>query len=605
MRLGKRAATTQDKAAATAATATLKADQPVVTPHPKTDKPVLGFGELDVKFATEFGAVHAVRGVSIDVRPGEVVGLVGESGSGKSVTSTTALGLLPSNAVISGSVQVAGREVRGMTSRGMRALRGAEVGMVFQEPMTALNPVLTIGRQMTEGLETHGLAFGEDARNRAVAMLKAVGLPDAEERMNQYPHQLSGGQRQRVVIAIALIANPSVIIADEPTTALDVTVQADILDLLRSLKDQLNTGILLITHSMGVIADMADRVHVMFKGEIVESGDVVQVLNHPKHPYTRRLLEAVPHLGQGREQFGFSLEKEASIDLNKKVLEAKDLVIEYEIPGKEPFRAVDHVSLDVAEREIVGLVGESGSGKSTIGKCVLGLIPAASGEVKIFGEDLVGASRKHAQELRQHVGVVFQDPAASLDPRFPVGDCIMEPLDVHKVGTKAERRQRVYDLLDAVRLPRSSFNRYPHELSGGQRQRVCIARALALRPKLLIADEPTSALDVSVQAQVLTMLSELQDDMGFACLFISHDLAVVDMLSHRVVVLQNGKVVEAGQREDVLHNPQEAYTQRLLAAAPVPEPIEQRRRREERHALLRKQGREVSRLRLSEDDAAN
>ncbi len=566
--------------------------------HEKTNDPVLTFDELDVQFKTEFGRVHAVKGIQLDVLPGEVVALVGESGSGKSVTSMTSLGLLPGNARIKGDVHVGGINVRTLGSRGIRNLRGQEVAMVFQEPMTALNPVLTIGVQMTEALEIHGLAYGRDAEARAIELLKMVGLEKAEEHMRQYPHELSGGMRQRVVIAIAISCNPRVIIADEPTTALDVTVQADILDLLRSLKDKLNTGILLITHNMGVVADMADRVNVMFKGEIVETGTVDEVLNHAQHPYTKRLLEAVPHLGRGREQFGFDDSKEANLDLSAKVLEATDLVIEYERNGKAPFRAVDQVSLDVAEREIVGLVGESGSGKSTIGKCVLGLIPAAAGSIKVFGHDLVGMSRAEAKELRSNIGVVFQDPAASLNPRMPIGDCIAEPLVVHKIGSKKERRDRVFELLDAVRLPKSTYNRYPHELSGGQRQRVCIARALSLRPRLLIADEPTSALDVSVQAQVLTMFSELQDEFGFACLFISHDLAVVDMLAHRVVVLQNGKVVEQGLRTDVLHNPQEEYTQRLLSAAPVPEPNEQRRRREERHALLRSLGDEVSELKL-------
>ncbi|MDY5584489.1 MAG: ABC transporter ATP-binding protein, partial [Arcanobacterium sp.] len=479
-------------------------------------KPVLSFGELDVQFKTEFGRVHAVRGVSIDIHPGEVVALVGESGSGKSVTSMSALGLLPGNATIGGDVKVGKYDVRAAGSRGLRAIRGKEVAMVFQEPMTALNPVITIGKQITEALEHHGLYYGEDADKRAIELLEMVGLDNPEKRFAQYPHELSGGQRQRVVIAIAISCNPKAIIADEPTTALDVTVQADILDLLRSLKDKLNTGILLITHSMGVVADMADYVHVMFRGNIVESGTADQVMNHPEHPYTKRLLKAVPHLGQGRVQFGLREITPESLDLNKKVLEAKDLVIEYEMRGKAPFRAVDGVTFDVAAKEIVGLVGESGSGKSTIGKCVLGLLPAASGEVKIFGEDLLSLSKQERRARSKDIGVVFQDPAASLNPRFPIGDCIGEPLVVHKIGTAKERQQRVLEMLDAVQLPRSTYNRYPHELSGGQRQRVCIARALILRPSLLIADEPTSALDVSVQATVLRMLSDLQEEFGFA-----------------------------------------------------------------------------------------
>ncbi len=561
-------------------------------------KPVLSFDELDVQFKTEFGRVHAVRGVTIEIRPGEVVALVGESGSGKSVTSMSALGLLPGNARVGGEVKVGDYNVCTATDRGLRAIRGREVAMVFQEPMTALNPVLTIGVQLTEALELHGLCYGEDAKRRAIELLEMVGIDNAEKRFSQYPHELSGGQRQRVVIAIAISCNPKVIIADEPTTALDVTVQADILDLLRSLKDKLNTGILLITHSMGVVADMADYVHVMFRGNIVESGSADKVMNHPQHPYTKRLLKAVPHLGQGRAQFGLREIADSSLDLSKTVLQAKDLVIEYETRGKTPFRAVDGVTFDVAAKEIVGLVGESGSGKSTIGKCVLGLIPAAAGEISIFGDDLISASKEERRARAKDIGVVFQDPAASLNPRFPIGDCIAEPLVVHNVGTPKERQQRVYEMLDAVNLPRSTYNRYPHELSGGQRQRVCIARALILRPSLLIADEPTSALDVSVQATVLRMLADLQEEFGFACLFISHDLAVVDLLAHRVVVLQHGKIVEQGLCSEVLHNPQQEYTRRLIAAAPVPEPNEQRRRREERHALLRSLGEDISELKI-------
>ncbi|MDO5025015.1 MAG: ABC transporter ATP-binding protein [Trueperella sp.] len=572
--------------------------QDIVQVHEKTDTPVLSYEDLDIQFRTEFGRVHAVRGVDIDIHPGEVVALVGESGSGKSVTSMSAMGLLPGNATIAGDIEVAGHKIRALGKRGMRNLRGKDIAMVFQEPMTALNPVLTIGRQLTESLELHGLAYGDAATARAVELLEMVGIDEPEQRITQYPHELSGGQRQRVVIAIAISCNPKIIIADEPTTALDVTVQADILDLLRSLKDKLNTGILLITHSMGVVADMADRVHVMFRGEIVESGTCEEVLNHAQHPYTKRLLSSVPHLGQGRAQFGLRTYDAEKLATSPEVLRVEDLIVEYEQRGKEPFRAVDKVTFDVREREIVGLVGESGSGKSTIGKCILGLLPAAGGKVELFGTDIVGRSKKETRKISKNIGVVFQDPAASLNPRMPVGDCIAEPLVVHKEGDRKSREARVHQLLDAVYLPRSTFNRYPHELSGGQRQRVCIARALALEPKLLIADEPTSALDVSVQATVLRMLADLQDEFGFACLFISHDLAVVDLLAHRVVVLQNGKAVEQGLREDVLHNPQQEYTKLLIAAAPVPEPNEQRLRREARHQMLREFGDQVSELKL-------
>ena len=577
-----------------------------IPPTQETES-VLQFQELDVNFRTEFGRVHAVKGVSLAVRPGEVVALVGESGSGKSVTATTALGLLPKTARITGETMVADKAISKLTPRQLRGLRGNRVAMVFQEPMTALNPVIKIGEQLTESMEVHNVAHGAEAWQKAIDLLNAVGIPNAERRVKQYPHELSGGMRQRVVIAMALACDPEVIIADEPTTALDVTVQADILDLLRSLKEKLNTGILLITHNMGVVADMADRVAVMFKGNIVERGTVEEVLLKPQHPYTKKLLAAVPHLGEGHGQFG-SAPREVPGDAES-ALEVNELVVEYKRAGRKPFRAVDGVTFDVKRGEIVGLVGESGSGKSTIGRALLGLIPSAGGNVKVLGQELVqGHGRrkvsqgKNLKSLRRRVGVIFQDPAASLNPRLPVGDVISEPLEVHRIGNKASRQKRVYELLEAVELPRSAFNRYPHELSGGQRQRVSIARALSLSPDLLVADEPTSALDVSVQAQVLGMLTDLQRDFGFACLFISHDLAVIDSLAHRVVVMQYGKIVEKGDRQRVLLDPQEEYTKRLLAAAPVPDPIEQRRRREERHRLLKALGDEIVELDTRELD---
>ncbi|MFK5583571.1 ABC transporter ATP-binding protein [Serinicoccus sp. LYQ131] len=553
---------------------------------------VLSFDDVDVRFGTEFGSVHAVKGVDLRVRPGEVVALVGESGSGKSVTSMTALRLLPSNATIGGRVTVAGKEVGRLSEANMRRLRGNDVAMVFQEPMTALNPVLTVGTQMVESMELHGVVRGAAAWKRAIELLEMVGIPEPDRQMKKYPHELSGGQRQRVVIAIAISCDPKVIIADEPTTALDVTVQADILDLLRSLKDKLNTGILLITHNMGVVADMADRVAVMFKGEIVERGTVEEVLLHAKHDYTKVLLGSVPRMGAGRGQMGISVREEIAEDAPM-AIELDKLVIEYQRLGKSPFRAVDDVSFSVRQGEIVGLVGESGSGKSTIGRCALGLIPAASGEFRLLGQDITRMNRKEKKALRRRIGVIFQDPAASLNPRLPIGECIAEPLVVHKVGDKKARQQKVYELLDAVQLPREVFNRYPHEVSGGQRQRISVARALTLDPELLVADEPTSALDVSVQAKVLKIFADLQEQFGFACLFISHDLAVVDLLAHQVVVLQNGKVVEAGPRAQIMENPREDYTQRLIAAAPVPDPIEQERRRRQRHELLREQGEEI------------
>jgi peptide/nickel transport system ATP-binding protein len=540
----------------------------------------LSFDDLNVVFETSGPEVHAVKGLSLAVRPGQVVALVGESGSGKSVTSTAAMGLLPGNANVTGVAKVGNVNVVGLDEGKLRKMRATDIAMVFQEPMTALNPVLTIERQLTEALELHDIAYGKEATDRAVQLLEMVGIPDPDKRIKQYPHQFSGGQRQRIVIAMAISCDPKVIIADEPTTALDVTVQAEILDLLRELKDRLNTGILLITHNMGVVADMADEVAVMFQGNLVETGTVEQVLLHPEHPYTQRLLSSVPRLSAPAVTSVQGTHSSETAPAGRElVLEAKDLVLEYDMRGKI-FRAVENVSFDVAKGEVLGIVGESGSGKSTIAKAVLGLLPVASGTLSVKGHDLPKLSPKEARKVRKQIGVIFQDPAASLNPRFPIGDCITEPMVVHKVGTKAERIKRAEELLDAVKLPRNVINRYPHELSGGQRQRVCIARALTLNPELLIADEPTSALDVSVQAVVLEMLQDLQRDFNFACLFVSHDLAVVDMLADAVVVMQSGKAVEQGMVESVLHAPTHDYTRRLLAAAPVPDPHEQALRRE-------------------------
>jgi len=552
---------------------------------------VLDIKDLRVAFASGDDAKLAVNGLDLTVRAGEVVALVGESGSGKSVTSLATMGLLPPNAIVSGSVEVTGHQVIGLAPERMRRLRATEIAMVFQEPMTALNPVLTVEKQLIESLETHNIAFGADARGRAVSLLERVGIPDAAKRIKQYPHQFSGGQRQRIVIAMALTCEPKVIIADEPTTALDVTVQAEVLDLLRELKDETGVGILLITHNMGVVADMADRVSVMFMGDLVEEGSAQEILYRAKHPYTQQLLAAVPRLtdialthddASGRlaaESAGASLGREV-------VLSARDVAIDYKVRAGA-FRAAEGVSFDVAAGETTALVGESGSGKSTVAKAVLGLLPTAEGELRVQGKDLARLRGKEAKAARRRIGVVFQDPAASLDPRFPIGECIMEPMVIHKVGTKAERVARARELLDAVKLPADVLNRFPHELSGGQKQRVGIARALVLDPAVLIADEPTSALDVSVQATVLAMLKEIQADFGFACLFVSHDLAVVDQLADHVVVMRRGHVVEQGPTESVLHFPREDYTKELLAAAPVPDPDAQKVRREARHALLR------------------
>ncbi|MDS2171245.1 ABC transporter ATP-binding protein [Nesterenkonia sp. CL21] len=551
-------------------------------------QPILSYQDIKVRFATEFGEIDAVKGVSFDLHPGEVVAVVGESGSGKSVTSSTAMGLLADNAAVEGTVLLDGKDVTAMSASQLRKLRGNDISMVFQEPMTALNPVLKVSTQMVEVLEIHGKAYGTDALRRSIELLEQVGIPDPEKRIHEYPHQFSGGQRQRIVIAMAIACGPKVIIADEPTTALDVTVQAEILDLLRRLKDELNTGIVLITHNMGVVADMADRVVVMFHGEVVEHGTAEEILTRPQHPYTQRLLDAMPHLGEHavevREQ-----EIPAAIE-PEFALQGKDLALAYRFRGKS-IRVVEGVNFGVQPGEILGLVGESGSGKSTVAKAVLGLLEVEEGELLVRGQDLPRLPRKQRKALRREIGVVFQDPAASLDPRFPIGDIITEPMVIHKVGTAQERIRRAEELLEAVKLPTSVINRYPHELSGGQRQRISIARALSLSPSILIADEPTSALDVSVQARVLEMFAELQEQFSFACLFVTHDLAVVDQLADQILVMQNGRVVEQGTKDQILRAPREDYTRRLLAAAPVPNPVTQAERRAARLRLLADQGR--------------
>ncbi|MFI9506027.1 ABC transporter ATP-binding protein [Nocardia sp. NPDC052566] len=542
-----------------------------------TGRPALSIESLSVTFATDAGPVHAVTDVSYEVFPGEVLAIVGESGSGKSVSSRTAIGLLPDTAQVRGLVTLGSEKITSMSERQLTALRGGAISMVFQEPGRALDPLFTVGFQIVEALRAHSDMGRKAARARAVELLRMVGLPDPEHRVDYYPHQLSGGQKQRVMIAIAISCEPKVIIADEPTTALDVTVQAEILELLRDLRDRIGSAIVLITHNMGVVADLADRVVVMRDGRVVEQASVDDLFARPQEEYTRKLLAAVPHLGTSQLEHGGVEEKAAA----EPVLEVSNLVVQFPGPfGRPPFRAVDDVCLTIAPGETVGLVGESGSGKSTIGRCVAALQRPTSGVVKIRGQDIAGMSQRVLRPIRRRFGFVFQDPASSLNPRLTVGECVAEPLIVHKVGNSEEIRARVRKLLDDVQLPAGTERRYPHELSGGQRQRASLARALILDPDLLVADEPTSALDVSVQAAVLELFGKLQQECGWACLFISHDLAVVDQLADRIVVLRDGAVVEQGDRDRILRNPQEEYTKRLVAAVPVPDPAEQRRRRE-------------------------
>jgi peptide/nickel transport system ATP-binding protein len=547
--------------------------------------PILRVRGLGVDFAVEGAWVMASEDVEFDIHPGEVLAVVGESGSGKSVSAMSILGLLPKNARAKGSATLQGRELIGAKDSTLRAVRGKDIGLIFQEPMTALNPVLTVGFQINEVLLSHYDLSPADARKRVIELMKLVDLPTPEERYNLYPHQLSGGQRQRIMIAMALACDPILLIADEPTTALDVTVQAEILDLLRDLHTRLDSAILLITHDMGVVADLADRVVVMREGHIIETGAAQELFSFPQEKYTQDLLAAVPHLGTE------IADREPSVATAAKgetpALEVVDLILEYPGRGRvPPFRAVEGVSFSVPPGEILGLVGESGSGKSTIGRAVASLLPVTGGSIKIAGNDIKGLTQKQLMPMRRKVAIVFQDPASSLNPRMSIGESIGEPLFLHEKLRKAELAGRVEKLLDSVRLRRDYRYRYPHELSGGQRQRVGIARALSLGPELLVADEPTSALDVSVQAHVLELFKDLQEQYGFACLFISHDLAVVEILAKQIAVLHRGKLAEIGSRERILRDPQDPYTKRLLAAAPVPDPTEQGLRREERRALL-------------------
>ncbi|KPI01162.1 Nickel-transporting ATPase, Fe(3+)-transporting ATPase [Actinobacteria bacterium OK074] len=558
------------------------------------DQGILDIEDLGVAFTTESGEVPAVRGVSLHVRPGETLALVGESGSGKSTVALAALGLLPSNARTSGRISLDGTTVTGASEAQLAGLRGRTASMVFQEPATALDPLTRVGAQIAEVIRNHRPVSRADAAAEAVQLLGRVGIPEPEKRASSFPFQLSGGQRQRVVIAMAIANSPGLLIADEPTTALDVTVQAEILDLLRALAADSGTGVLLVTHNMGVVADFADRVAVMFQGEIVETGTVEDVLLRPQHEYTRGLLAAVPRLAVAEEE---AMEEAAvastaatatpsAAETAAPVIELRSVSVRFG-RGRRTVQALDDVSLSVRPGETLGLVGESGSGKSTAARVALGLIKPSAGEVSLFGADLGKARGRARRALLSGIGVVLQDPVASLDARMSVAECVAEPLRVHRRGMgAAERRTRVAEVLERVRLPRELANRGPRELSGGQRQRVSLARALVLEPRLLVADEPTSALDVSVQRTVLEVIAELQGELGFACLFVSHDLAVVQQFAQRVLVLRAGRIVEEGATAATLLHPETDYTRRLVAAVPVPDPVVQRARREQRTAAL-------------------
>lgn len=591
---------------------------------------VLCLREFGVTFPAQGGEdVVASQQINLDLIKGQVLALVGESGSGKSVTAMGALGLLSANALVSGSAVLdcchQNQELVGAAREILDQVRGEHVGVIFQEPTTALDPLFTIGDQIAEAIAIHGegkrkrttLRQRRAVRTQVLNALSRAGLGgdqrETERIADSYPHQLSGGQLQRACIALATANNPSVLIADEPTTALDVTVQAEILDLLRQLASE-GVAVLLITHDMGVVADVADAVAVMRHGRIIERGDVRTIFASPSHDYTRQLLAAVPRLNSlrggvgsgadtGADVSGAGLAKVAAVnsddaaskgdgvafrvgDSAQSLVHIENLDVVYR-NGRRQVHAVRGVSFDIARGQVLGLVGESGSGKSTIAGTLTGLVPIHSGSVQVDGLEVAGASGRKLRGVRSQTGIVFQNPASSLNPRRSVGASIGQPLQLHTDLTNAQRHQRVNELLEAVRLPASMAQRYPHEMSGGQRQRVAIARALALQPQLLIADEPTSALDVSVQAVVLELLASLQHELGFACLFVSHDLAVVEQVASQVVVLRQGQVVEAGKTTQVLSAPSDPYTQALVAAVPVPDPIIQAQRRTRRASALR------------------
>jgi peptide/nickel transport system ATP-binding protein/glutathione transport system ATP-binding protein len=559
------------------------------------DHPIARFENLKVEFQTQDGPIEAVKGVSFDIAAGETVAVVGESGSGKSVSSLSLMRLVEygGGEISDGRLLFdrgdAGQvDLRTMDAKDMRAIRGREIGMIFQEPMTSLNPVFTIGRQLIEGLRLHMGMSKVAARNRAIDLLRQVRIPEAERRLGQYPHELSGGMRQRVVIAMALACEPRLLIADEPTTALDVTIQAEILGLMNKLKKDTGTAVMFITHDMAVVAQMADRVVVMFRGEKVEEGLVEDIFENPQHPYTQNLLAAVPKLGEMRGEptpkpLSLIGQPEKSLigsvpPTQEVLLDVRNLTTRFNVKGGffrrtvARVHALENVSFSIKKGATLSLVGESGSGKSTCGRSILRLEEPQSGSIRLGDTDILALNSAGLRDARRDMQMVFQDPFASLNPQMTLADQVAEPLKNYNMAQGSELMDRVARLFDRVELPRAFMRRFPHELSGGQRQRIAIARALALNPKLLIADEAVSALDVSVQAQVLNLMLELQAELGISMLFISHDMAVVERVSHHVAVMYLGRIVEMGTRQEVFEDPRHEYTKTLMAAVPVADP---------------------------------
>lgn len=566
------------------------------------EAPVLSVRGLTTSFRIGTDWRSVVRDMNLDVAPGETVAIVGESGSGKSVTSLSIMRLLPQlTSRIEGSVKLEGRELLTLDAEQMRQVRGNQISMIFQEPMTSLNPIFPIGKQIAEAITCHRDISAADAKAEVLRLLDRVRIPNAKNRFDEYPHQFSGGMRQRVMIAMALASRPKLLIADEPTTALDVTIQGQILDLIKTLQDEEGMAVLFITHDMGVVAEVSDRTVVMFRGEAVETGTTDDIFNRGKHPYTRALLSAVPKLGSmgGRERpmrfpvidirTGDTLVPEAEAGAPEKtsqpLLDVKNLTTRFDIRsglfGRKSgaVHAVENVSFTLKPGETLSLVGESGCGKSTTGRSITRLVQPTSGQITVDGYNVGSLDEAALRRMRRSIQMVFQDPFASLDPRMSVGQAVMEPFVEHKLGTKAEARDKAADLLERVGLSADMMPRYPHEFSGGQRQRIAIARSLMLDPKIIVADEAVSALDVSIKAQVCNLLLDLQQSFNLAYLFISHDMAVVERVSHRVAVMYLGEIVEIGPRQAVFDNPQHPYTRKLMAAVPVPDPARRKLKR--------------------------